>query len=252
VLGTGLFSLSEAEKSEQWLKEARHGEHTPESEEYGIQGFTFKARRPFHPQRLRDVLNRLQASAAPRLVVAAAAPAGGEEAANAQQEATSLLPVVPDDDSLAAVVRAKGPVYVATPGGRDCQAILSLAGRVASLTPGPLWWASLDESEWPEELSEAIKPLWDEEHGERQSEFVVIGVRMDREAVEAALRTCLLTDAEARVPVGEWKSAWADPFKDDWDKLLAEAEAEAASHNESHGHDHGHEHSHEHSHEHKH
>ncbi len=35
VLGTGLFSLSEAEKHDGWLKEARIGEHTPETVEYG-------------------------------------------------------------------------------------------------------------------------------------------------------------------------------------------------------------------------
>lgn len=35
VLGTGLFSLSEAEKNDKWLKEARFGEHTPETVEYG-------------------------------------------------------------------------------------------------------------------------------------------------------------------------------------------------------------------------
>ena len=31
VLGTGLFSLSDAEQNDRWLKEARIGEHTPET-----------------------------------------------------------------------------------------------------------------------------------------------------------------------------------------------------------------------------
>jgi G3E family GTPase len=35
VLGTGLFSLSAAEEHDRWLKEARIGEHIPETIEYG-------------------------------------------------------------------------------------------------------------------------------------------------------------------------------------------------------------------------
>ena len=35
VLGTGLFSLTEVETHARWLKEARIGEHTPETIEYG-------------------------------------------------------------------------------------------------------------------------------------------------------------------------------------------------------------------------
>ena len=42
VLGTGLFSMSEAEKHDGWLKEARIGEHTPETIEYGISSFTYR------------------------------------------------------------------------------------------------------------------------------------------------------------------------------------------------------------------
>ena len=46
ILGTGLFDMGEAEKHPEWLKEARVGEHTPESIEYGISSFTFNSRRP--------------------------------------------------------------------------------------------------------------------------------------------------------------------------------------------------------------
>ena len=62
VLGTQLFSLAKAEEHPAWLTEARHGEHTPESVEYGISSFTFRSRSPFHPVRLELALKRATAS----------------------------------------------------------------------------------------------------------------------------------------------------------------------------------------------
>ncbi|MCM2293671.1 GTP-binding protein [Allorhizobium sp. BGMRC 0089] len=50
VLGTGLFDLGRAETHPLWFKEL-HGfkDHIPETEEYGIRSFVYKARRPFDP-----------------------------------------------------------------------------------------------------------------------------------------------------------------------------------------------------------
>ena len=59
VLGTGLFSMSEAEKHDSWLKEERIGEHTPETEEYGITSFTYRAYKPFWPHLLQESLEAM-------------------------------------------------------------------------------------------------------------------------------------------------------------------------------------------------
>jgi G3E family GTPase len=59
VLDTGLFDPLVAEQTPGWDEEIAEG-HTPETEEYGISSLTFRADRPFHPQRLADVLDGMQ------------------------------------------------------------------------------------------------------------------------------------------------------------------------------------------------
>jgi G3E family GTPase len=50
IINTGLFDFNKAALAPTWLKELR-GEHVPETLEYGIDSFVYKADRPFHPER---------------------------------------------------------------------------------------------------------------------------------------------------------------------------------------------------------
>ncbi len=58
VLGTGLFDFAEAETHPLWFKEL-HGfkQHIPETEEYGIRSFVYRAKRPFDPARFYAFIN---------------------------------------------------------------------------------------------------------------------------------------------------------------------------------------------------
>jgi G3E family GTPase len=59
VLGTGLFNFAEAETHPLWFKEL-HGfkDHIPETDEYGIRSFVYRAKRPFEPARFHAFINR--------------------------------------------------------------------------------------------------------------------------------------------------------------------------------------------------
>ena len=59
VLGTGLFNFAEAETHPLWFKEL-HGfkDHIPETDEYGIRSFVYRAKRPFDPGRFHAFINR--------------------------------------------------------------------------------------------------------------------------------------------------------------------------------------------------
>ena len=58
IMGTGLFDMDRAHDHPMWAKELYGAaDHVPETEEYGIASFVYRARRPFHPARLHAVLN---------------------------------------------------------------------------------------------------------------------------------------------------------------------------------------------------
>ncbi len=59
MLGTGLFDFDKAHEHPLWFKELNgFRDHVPETEEYGIRSFVYRARQPFAPSRLQAFLNR--------------------------------------------------------------------------------------------------------------------------------------------------------------------------------------------------
>ncbi|WP_050519420.1 GTP-binding protein [Pseudorhodobacter antarcticus] len=58
ILNTGLFDFDRAHEHPMWAKELYGvADHKPETEEYGVQSFVYRARAPFDPQKIHDALN---------------------------------------------------------------------------------------------------------------------------------------------------------------------------------------------------
>lgn len=58
VLDTKLFNEEKAQEHPLWHKELfGFNDHIPETEEYGIRSFVYRAKRPFHPEQFYSVLN---------------------------------------------------------------------------------------------------------------------------------------------------------------------------------------------------
>jgi G3E family GTPase len=179
VLNTRRFDVESASATPAWLAELSK-EHTPETEEYGIGSFVYRARRPFHPQRLHDFIS------------------GG----------------------FLKTVRSKGFCWLATKqdfAGLWQQAggsfRLEPMGRWWAAAPKNKWPGG-DDAEGDDAASETrawIEKNWQEPWGDRRQEIVMIGVGLNRAEQHLLLDSCLLTDAEMKLGPANWKRM-DDPF----------------------------------------
>lgn len=104
VLNTQMFDYEAAMSSAGWIRELE-GEHTPETDEYGITSFVYRERRPFHPQRFWDFIY--------------------------------------SDDVWNGVVRSKGYFWIASKDQIAYQ--WSQAGGVSDYRPAGIWQAAIPE-----------------------------------------------------------------------------------------------------------
>ncbi len=171
ILNTGLYNEEDAAQMTGWLSEPRF-QREPETEEYGIGSFVYRARRPFHPERLWTFLN---------------------------------------GDRIKHVLRSKGLLWLATRSeiagqwshvGQSCE--LNPGGHWWAVVPKEQW---PDDRA----LRAELESVWDEGCGDRRQEIVFIGVHMDRAGIETDLNACLLTTGEMRAGDTVW-ATWPDPF----------------------------------------
>ena len=180
VLNTKRFDMEKAQTSARWIQELQE-EHTPETDEYGISSFVFRARRPFHPARFWDFIHT---------------------------EWEGLL-------------RSKGYFWLASrydiaatwsqAGG---SAEFRPAGYWWGAVPSSQW--PDDDEIW-----KAIAKEWEEPHGDRRQELVYIGQNLPKEEMLLSLNACLLTDVEFEASRVVWATlpdpfpSWIDEAKRD-------------------------------------
>jgi G3E family GTPase len=166
ILNTGLFDFDRASQAAGWMKTLR-GEEVSEIDEYGIASFVYRARKPFHPQRLWSVFNE-----------------GWE-----------------------GVIRSKGffwiasrPEYVGIWSQAGGVSSVEGGGRWYAAIPQDEWGADDEETS-------RIQSLWDKDFGDRQQEIVLIGQKLDQEKITRMLDACLLTDDELKKGNAYWLKA---------------------------------------------
>lgn len=153
IFDTGLYSEERAQSHPLWHKELYDfANHTPETEEYGIRSFVYRARRPFHPVKLHTLLN----------------------------------------STFKGVFRAKGHFWLATrPDWLAELSIAGTITRTEGLgrwwaaVPKERWPRDRESVEF-------VRQHWNSTWGDRRQELVFIGgPDMDEAAIRAALDDCL-------------------------------------------------------------
>jgi G3E family GTPase len=165
ILDTGRFDFNRAADAPGWLKEMR-GEHAPETEEYGIASTAYLARRPFHPQRFHEFLNR--------------------EWSNGR------------------LLRSKGYFWLAS--RPQEAGSWSQAGGLMRYDYAGRWWRFTPEAQWPEDEDSraAIRNKWHEDCGDCRQELMFIGQHIDFDRLRAELDDCLLSDTEWNLGAEHW------------------------------------------------
>jgi len=165
--------LKKATDAPGWLKEMR-GEHVPETEEYGISSFVYKARKPFHPHKLWDLLEKA--------------------------------------DTIESLIRSKGYCWIASK-HNHCGEWAS-AGTVYSINTQGGWMIDVPEEERDEDFIDAdFSDDPNFPYGDRRQEIVMIGIKMNKEEMKKRFDECLLTDEEYKEGHEKWTKLsdnWGD------------------------------------------
>jgi len=161
ILDTGLFDFDQAHEHPMWAKELYgFADHVPETEEYGVASYVYRAKAPFIPEKILAVLN----------------------------------------GDMPGVIRAKGHFWIATRPEWVAEFSLagSLSsvkpiGTWWANVPRERWPEHVTASDY-------IKQHWAEPWGDRRQEMVFIGAGIDWPVLKAKLDTCVVPAVLAAGP----------------------------------------------------
>ncbi|MGR3615294.1 MAG: GTP-binding protein [Paracoccaceae bacterium] len=161
ILDTGLFDFEQAHEHPMWAKELYgFADHVPETEEYGVVSYVYRARLPFVPERILEVLN-------------------GE---------------------LPGVIRAKGHFWISTRPdwvaefslAGSLSSVKPLGTWWASVPK--------ERHPTNESAQAYMQAYWQEPWGDRRQEIVFIGAGIDWPGLKASLDACLVPAVAALGP----------------------------------------------------
>ena len=153
ILDTGLFDFQEAHEHPMWAKELYgFADHVPETEEYGVTSAVYRAKRPFIPEKIHEVLQGMMPN----------------------------------------VVRAKGHFWISTRPEWVIEFSLAGAlstikplGNWWAMVPRERW----PSDDYAQSYMQAH---WEEPWGDRRQELVFIGAGFDWPSLKARLDDCLV------------------------------------------------------------
>ena len=158
IMDTGLFDFEKAHEHPLWAKELYgFADHVPETEEYGVNSYVYRARLPFMPEKILEVLN----------------------------------------GNLPGVIRAKGyfwistrPEWVAEFSLAGSLSSIKPLGIWWATVPE-------ERLPKDENTKAYIKTHWSEPWGDRRQEIVFIGSGIDWQQIKTKLDECLVPKAQA-------------------------------------------------------
>jgi len=230
ILNTHMYK----DKEEFWVTstkqeaniEARAGKDAPDActARFDIKSFVYRARKPFHPGRLNDLVLKPffmdpfanydeedEDGETPEL--------SDEEKLKKEQDKREQLEKTQAEatekqkkrtDLMGELLRSKGFFWLAT--SNDVIGGWQQAGNVLRIEPESPWMCLLPEDERKELMNEELvmEDMKNEagelyEYKDRRQEIVFIGHRMNRDNIQKVLDECLLTDDEMALGPEMWK-----------------------------------------------